>query len=131
MEVLAQKERLEELKTQWRRLWRERIDDKVRAEGIANLDYSMMFVERGTVVFATRDFRWLSFKDILERHGMLDKYGLAPPDPQVGGWHKFIRTSIAHPSARRHGRVRRTEPDFGNGRHRQQLKKGGRGWLHV
>jgi hypothetical protein len=36
-------------------LWKERFDDKVRAEGVANRDYSSLFVEKGTVIFATRN----------------------------------------------------------------------------
>ena len=65
MEVTAQQEIINELKAQYKTLWWERIDDKVRAEGIANRDYSMLFVEKGTVIFATRDFKPLNFKEIL------------------------------------------------------------------
>ena len=35
---------VEELKRQWRLLWRERIDDKVRAEGISSKDFELLFV---------------------------------------------------------------------------------------
>ena len=31
---LSQKEMVEQLKVQWKRLWQERVDDKLRAEGI-------------------------------------------------------------------------------------------------
>ena len=40
------KEIRENLKSQWKDMWQERIDDKVRAEGIADKDYSMLFVEQ-------------------------------------------------------------------------------------
>ena len=62
------KEVVEELKVQWKRLWLERVDDKVRAEGIAVQDYSSLFVDKGTVIHATRDFKALNFKEILEQH---------------------------------------------------------------
>ena len=61
----AQKEFVEELKAQWKRLWRERVDDKIRAEGVASCDYSSLFVEKGTIIHATRDYRALNFKEIL------------------------------------------------------------------
>jgi hypothetical protein len=67
----AQAEKVEELRVEWERLWRERFDDRVRAEGVANQDYSSLFVERGTVIFATRNFRPLTFRGILEEHGDL------------------------------------------------------------
>lgn len=60
METMANKELTEELKKQWKTMWSERVDDKVRAESIAEKDYNILFVERGTVIFATRNFRILS-----------------------------------------------------------------------
>jgi len=125
--VEACKEIVEELKEQWRRLWRERIDDKVKAEGIANTDFSKLFVEKGTVIFATRDFKMLNFKEILELH-KLDVGRIIPPSPSVGGWGKFIRTMIA--TQRPSNRVRQARQYLDDRKQRQQLKKGGRGWLH-
>lgn len=129
MEVPAYKEIVEELKDQWKRLWWERIDDKVRAEGIANKDFSMLFVDKGTVIFATRDFKPLSFREILQLHKLVDLDRIVPPSPSVGGWGKFIRTIIA--SQNRSRRSRRVQPDLGFKKERQQLKKSGRGWLHF
>ena len=57
---------VDDVRAEWRLLWRNRIDDKVRAEGIANRDYSLLFVDRGTVIVATKDFKPLNFKEILE-----------------------------------------------------------------
>jgi len=125
--VEACKEIVEELKEQWRRLWRERIDDKVKAEGIANTDFSKLFVEKGTVIFATRDFKILNFKEILELH-KLDASRIISPSPGVGGWGKFIRTMIA--TQRPSNRVRQARQYLDDKKQRQQLKKGGRGWLH-
>ena len=65
---LDQKELIDELKIQWKRLWRERIDDKVRAEGIAVDDYNQLFIDKGTIIHATRDFKALNFKEILEQY---------------------------------------------------------------
>jgi hypothetical protein len=129
VEVPAYKEIVEELKDQWKRLWWERIDDKVRAEGIANKDFSMLFVDKGTVIFATRDFKPLSFREILQLHKLVDLDRIVPPSPSVGGWGKFIRTIIA--SQNRSRRSRRVQPDLGFKKERQQLKKSGRGWLHF
>jgi len=129
VEVTAQQEIIKELKAQYKTLWRERIDDKVRAEGIANKDYSMLFVEKGTVIFATRDFKPLNFKEILERHKAVDVDRFVLPSPYVGGWGRFIRTEIA--SQKRHGRLRQTRQYLDDKKQRQHSKKGGRGWLHF
>jgi hypothetical protein len=127
--VEQQRKTVEELKEMWKALWVERIDDHVRAEGIANKDYSDLFVERGTVILATRNFKLLSFREVLERSGVVDADRFAPADPRVGGWGKFIRTSIS--SRKVGGRVRRAVSYFEEKKERQHLKKGGRGWLHV
>jgi len=125
---LTQKEMVEELKIQWKKLWQERIDDKVRAEGIAIDDYSKLFVEKGTIIHATRDFKALNFREILEQHQIADAERLIPPSPQVGGWTKFIKTSITSQRKRKSTRAslyREAEKE------KQQPKKGGRGWLHL
>lgn len=127
-EAVANKELVEELKNQWRSLWRERIDDKVRAEGIASTDYLKLFVEKGTVIFATRKFKMLNFREILEVHGIINVDRVIPPSPSVGGWGKFIRTMIAGQKSSK--RVKRSQQFFEGEKQKQQLKKGGRGWLH-
>lgn len=129
MVVPAYKEIVEELKNEWKRLWQERIDDKIRAEGIANKDFSMLFVDKGTVIFATRDFKLLSFREILQLHKLVEVDRLIPPSPSVGGWGKFIRTAIT--SQNRSKRAKRIQPNLDLNKERQQLKKGGRGWLHF
>jgi hypothetical protein len=129
METMVRGEILEELKIQWKGLWRERIDDKVRAEGIARKDYSTLFVERGTVIFATRDFKMLNFREILELHRIIDIDRIIPPNPNTGGWRKFIRTAIT--SQNKPQRTKRATQFSHDEKQRQQLKKGGRGWLHL
>jgi len=126
------KQFVEELKKQWKTLWRERIDDKVRAEGISDKDYSKLFVERGTVIMATRKFKPPDFYEILQQHLSADSSevnNMLPPIPTVGGWGKFVRNVLSkqQPLARRRRSVQ-TEPIK---KASQQLKKGGRGWLHI
>jgi hypothetical protein len=127
VETPGLKEFVDELKGQWKLLWRNRIDDKVRAEGIANQDYSNLFVEQGTVIVATRDYKPPDFVEILQRHVSSDAEKLVPPDPAVGGWGKFIRSAIS----KRKSVARKRAPPEPDRKRDQQLKKGGRGWLHF
>jgi len=124
---LITKEMVEQLKVQWRRLWQERVDDKIRAEGIATADYCDLFVEKGTIIHATKDFKALNFKEILEQHQIANVDRLIPPNPQIGGWTKFVKLNI---TSQRIWKKRRVELYCVEKKQKQQLKKGGRGWLH-
>ena len=118
---------VEEIKVQWKSLWQERLDDKVRAEGIATNDYVKLFVEKGTIIHATRSFKALNFKEILQQNQVENAEKFVPPSPHVGGWSKFIKTSITINKTERHKRaLLYVEPV----KEKQQPKKGGRGWLH-
>jgi hypothetical protein len=127
---LADRERQDEfrrrLRDEWRLLWTERFDDKVKAEGVSVRDYPMLFVDRGLVVFATKGAKSPSYSDILD---FWVSQGLAyTPDPFVGGWGKFIRTEL-----KKHAHSRATEfngKELEAKTEKQQSKKGGRGWLH-
>jgi hypothetical protein len=125
--TLDEKEAVEEIKVQWKSLWQERVDDKVRAEGIATNDYTKLFVEKGTIIHATRSFKALSFKEILEQNKVENAEKFVPPSPHVGGWNKFIRTSITINKPERHMRALLYVAPV---KEKQQPKKGGRGWLH-
>ena len=125
---LNQKEFVEELKIEWKRLWRERFDDKVRAEGIALNDYNQLFIDKGTIIHATRDFKALNFKEILEEHEILNAERYIPPDPHVGGWTKFVKTNI---TSQKLERKRSAQLPSEETKEKQQLKKNGRGWLHI
>jgi len=127
VETPGLKEFVDELRVQWKLLWRDRIDDKVRAEGIANQDYSKLFVERGTVIIATRDYKPPDFVEILQKHMSSDADRLVPPSPGVGGWGKFVRSVLS----KQKGLTRRLAPSEPDRKKDQQLKKGGRGWLHF
>ena len=114
------------LKEEWRRLWAERFDDRVRAEGVSTRDYPLVFSGRGDVVFASRDARAPCFSEVVQSY--VSQGLVYSPDPHVGGWGKFIRTELGKVA---HSRARcyfEGEPKREKGG--QQLKKGGRGWLH-
>ncbi len=127
MEINEIKEFVDELRGQWKDLWRNRFDDKVRAEGIAKKEYSNLFVERGTVIMATRDFRPLDFFDIVKHHLSDDAEKGVPPNSTIGGWGKFVRNKICINK----NKTRRFIPPTPSRKKGQQLKKGGRGWLHA
>jgi hypothetical protein len=126
--TLQQKEMVEELRTEWKKLWQERFDDHVRAEGIAVTDYSSLFVDQGTIIHATRDYKALNFKEILEKHEIENAERFIQPNPQVGGWNKFIKTEIKTQKPQKTKRSNSYCPDK---KEIQQPKKGGRGWLHI
>jgi hypothetical protein len=125
---LNQKELVDELKIEWKKLWRERVDDKVRAEGIAVNDYSSLFIDKGTIIHATRDFKALNFKEILEQHEISNTERHIPPDPQVGGWTKFVKNNVTNQQSKR---KKLSELYYEEKKKKQQLMKNGRGWLHI
>ena len=124
---LSQKEMVETLRIQWKKLWQERVDDRLRAEGVATADYCDLFVEKGTIIHATRNFKALNFREILEQHEVGNVDRVIPPDPYIGGWNKFIKTNITNQRSRKR---RRAELYCEEKKKKQQPKKGGRGWLH-
>ena len=126
--VKAQKELVEKLKVQWKLLWDERFNDKVRAEGVSEKDYEILNVERGTVITATRDFKVLSFKDILEKHLIEQPNRFVQPSANTGGWNQFVKTHINTNKPQRNNRPLREPP---NKLIAQQSKKSRRGWLHA
>lgn len=117
----------EAIKEEWRLLWLDRIDDKVRAEGIANQYFSLLSVERGTVIVATRDFKPLDLREILRSRKVQEVDRIVGPYPLVGGWTKFARTVL-----NKQARARKLDEAVPRRNHykNMQLKKCGRGWLH-
>jgi len=120
------KEFVDELKGEWKKLWHERVDDKIRAEGIAINDYGSLFIDKGTIIHATRDFKALNFRDILERHQIEDVDRYIPPTPEVGGWRKFVKENINQIRKK----PRASDLFVSEKKEKQQLKQNGRGWLH-
>jgi hypothetical protein len=87
-------------------------------------DSSLVFEDRGQVIFATRGAESPSFSETIDYSRAQGR--VCWPEPAVGGWGLFIRTELkkqAHPNSRKSGA---NEPRGD----KQQLKKGGRGWLH-
>ncbi len=125
------RETVDEVRQQWNKMWRERIDDDVLAEGIANQEFPKLFVEQGSVIIATRDYRPPDFEEILEKNKPeeMKHHGL-PPNPSEGGYGKFIREVISNQKRYsledKHRRIEQREKEKKN----QPLKHGGRGWLH-
>ena len=127
--VKAQKELVETLKVQWKLLWNERFSDKIRAEGISKKDYEILDVERGTIITATRDFKVLNFKEILEKHLIEHPDRFIQPNANVGGWNKFVKTHINAQKPQRRNHRQLQEP--ANKSISSQSKKSRRGWLHA
>lgn len=125
---LPEKDMVEKLKVDWKRLWIERLDDKLRAEGVATADYCDLFVEKGTVIHATRDFKALSLREILKHYEIFNADRYIPPTPEIGGWRKFVKTNIATQQLRT--KKKRADLYREEIKEKQQPKKGGRGWLH-
>lgn len=113
------------LKEEWKLLWQERYDDKLRAEGVAVKDYPLLLMERGRVVFASRQAKTPSFSDVVQYWAL--KGNVYSPNPDVGGWGKFVRTQM---SSRREN-YKKTKEYSEKSEKKQQLKKNGRGWLHT
>ena len=115
----------EELKVEWKKLWRTKYDDRVRAEGISRSIFKKLFVDRGEVVAATRDYRPLSFREIMSRHLGPELSERVSPDPSIGGWRKFAREhlQLSRPLERRERPEVKADLT-------QHQRKGGRGWLN-
>ena len=119
---------VEKLKVEWKLLWSERFNDKLRAEGVSVSDYASLSVERGTIIHATRDYKALSFKEIVEQNAVENLDCVVQPDVDVGGWNKFVKTKINSCRLQRNNLIL---PSVPKKQVIQQLKKGGRGWLHT
>jgi hypothetical protein len=127
VKVVSQKQLVEDLKNQWALLWAERFDDKVKAEGISVKTYEGLFVEQGTVIHATRDYKALNFRDVLDKNLVENPDRYVQPSVHVGGWNKFIKTQIRQQTV--DGDKEKVCASKGKAV-KGQAKKGGRGWLH-
>jgi len=118
------------LKEEWKRLWREKFDDKYKGEGVAIKNYPLLFVDRGTVIAATRNYKPPNFSEIVK--GWAENFNVTSPSlilplhPNVGGWRKFIKTYVNKSRSER----KALYEDSSKPKQKLQLKKGGRGWLH-
>ena len=117
---------VDELREQWKDLWQTRVDDKLKAEGIANDEFPKLFVEKGTVILASRDFKPLDFHEIVRTHMSPIVADQVNPNPVNGGVGRFIKEYV-----RRDGSKRREPPQKLKKPQNQQQKHGGKGWLHC
>jgi len=116
---------VDELKRQWKHLWWSRIDDKMKAEGIASNEFPNLFVEKGTVIIATKDYKPPSFQEILEVYVPKPIVDRVNPSPATGGMGKFIKKTVkSQRNSRREPPSKLQKPK------NQHQKHGGRGWLH-
>ena len=122
-----QKKFIDELKVEWKLMWSERFNDKTKAEGVSIANYTSLRVERGTIIHATRDFKALNFKEILEQRNIEQPERFIQPHPHMGGWNKFIKSKITNRASKNiHVAFENSVKKNGG----QQPKKNGRGWLH-
>ena len=124
---LPNRELVEKLKVQWKQLWSNRVKDLIRAESVATLDYSSLFIEKGTVIHATRDFKISSFNEILRMNKIENSEHYISPPSEFGGWTKFAKNHLMFK------RTRKENLDVflvRSNKQKQHLKKSGRGWLH-
>ena len=110
----------------------ERFDDKEMAEGVSVGDHTLLHVEKGTIIHATRDFKASSLKEILEQNMVENPDRFVQPETKVGCWNKLTKKEITSQNPRKSGRQIASyiaeKPD----RHGvKQLRKRGRGWLHA
>jgi hypothetical protein len=114
------------IKAEWNLMWRERYDDRIRAEAVAIVDYPLLFVDRGCVVYASRNAKAPVFREIVE--AWATRGFVYSPEPKDGGWRKWSRTELRKVV---HKRARIYVDDESKSKNdKQHLKKGGRGWLH-
>ena len=115
----------QELKTEWAELWRSKYEDEVRAEGVSSSEFERLFVNLGEIIYATRDFKPLSFSEILEKHVGTDLAAKAYPDPALGGWRRFVKEHI-----RTHKPMEKRERPKVKVDLSQHQRKSGAGWLN-
>jgi hypothetical protein len=120
----------QQLHSEWKALWDQKIKDKLVAESVARHAYPLLFVEQGTVIQAQRNYKPPRWHQILAQHERVVGIPLTPLDPVEGGYRKFARTVLAKQarwrSAASQQHLMNEEP-----RSHGPRKKGGRGWLHA
>jgi hypothetical protein len=110
------------LKIEWADLWINKHEDEIRAEGVSAKEYSCLYVDEGEIIHATRDFKPLSFREILEKHVGKNSAERVDIDPKVGGWKKFARQNF--PANKK---VKREKHRIKNDLNQPQ-RKNGAGW---
>jgi len=111
------------LKIEWADLWKSKFDDEIIAEGVSVRDYSLLYVDKGEIIQANRDYRPPNFREILERHLGAETTERVDIDPNIGGWKRFAREQLP----RREKKTARESPKIPFDTNQQQ-RKGGSGW---
>ena len=111
------------LKIEWADLWKGKFDDEVVAEGVSVRDYSLLDVDKGEIIHASRDYKPLKFREILEKHLGDEVTERVDVDPSVGGWKKFAREELP----RREQKTVREPPKIHHDLSQHQ-RNGGSGW---
>jgi hypothetical protein len=114
-----------ELKASWANLWTEKHDDKKKAEGLSTDNYENLDMDRGQVIYATRDYKPLNFRQIYEEKVGKAIAEKASPHPSAGGWGKFARENFG----KKWDDSERERPDTPFDPSQQQ-RKHGKGWLN-
>jgi hypothetical protein len=125
---LDQKKMINELEIDWKKLWDEKIDDRLRAEGIASTNYPRLSIEKGTIIYATRKYKPLTFKYILDQNQIENTNAFDSTHPEIGGWRKFIKTEITNQKPKTE-RKKTFENDLL--KKRALSKRKTKGWLHL
>ncbi len=113
------------LKIEWADLWKSKFDDEIIAEGISLRDYSLLDVDKGEIIHASRDYKPLKFREILEKNLGGEAAERVDVDPHVGGWKRFARENLP----KREKKTARGAPKIPFDLSQQQ-RKGGSGWLN-
>jgi len=129
--VVNLREFIDELRKEWKVMWFSRIEDKVRAEEIADKNYERLFVDRGLVLLATRNCNPPEFHEIVEKHLSPIDAERFNPTPARGGLRKFIKEYITVQNKSRVQLKEETRAALEDIKSHQQLKHGGRGWLNL
>lgn len=114
----------EDLKNDWNELWNSKFYDNLKGESVSKKRYENLFVDQGEIIFASRDYKPLTFQEILEKHLGSDTAKSAFPDPVTGGWRKFAQTKIPKKITKK-----RKRPEIKIDENQHQ-RKGGNGWLN-
>jgi hypothetical protein len=112
------------LKEDWKELWDSKINDNRKGESISRKYYPNLYIEKGEVILASRDFKPVSLQNILEKRLGRETMQSVYPDPVTGGWKKFTKTYIQKRNSKK-----RTRPEVQRDIYQHQ-RKGGNGWLN-
>ena len=113
-----------QLKIEWAEMWRSKLDDRMMAETMSKHDFKWLFVDQGQILYASRDFKALSFGEIMEKHMGPDVLDKISPDPSIGGWKRFAKEKLQSKTLSKRERIEIKKDPL------QQKRKNGRGWLH-